>query len=256
MPITISIATQKGGVGKTTLTGMVAGQLHYVHALRCLAIDADFPQLSLYGLRDREEKALSSLPALSDLCMNFYAKHNFGTYPIFHTGTEPHNATAAAILSRIPTAGLDIILIDLPGSVNQQETLENLLDVEYLFVPVTPDRVVIESTLSFHVLLQKMRAHEDFATRIKLKEVRYFLNQMDARTKQEKILDQYREAFAEAGMVFLDTWIPKSVKFSKETLDGNAVYRSTLLPMTPGAASELHISSLTQEILSICRPTP
>ena len=250
MPITISIATQKGGVGKTTLTGMVAGQLHYVHALRCLAIDADFPQHSLYGLREREEKALTSLPALSDLCMNFYAKHDFGTYPIFRTDEKPGNRTATDILSRIPTTGLDVILIDLPGSVNQEDTLATLLDVEYFFVPVTPDRVVIESTLSFHNLLQLLQ--EQFADRCKLKAVRYFLNQVDARTKQDRILEQYREAFAEAGMVFLDTWIPKSVKFSKETLDGNAVYRSTLLPMTPATASELHISSLTHEILSIC----
>ena len=251
MPITISIATQKGGVGKTTLTGMVAGQLHYVHALRCLAIDADFPQHSLYGLRDREEKALSALPALSDLCRNFYARHDFGTYPIFRTGTDANNATAGMLLSHIPTAGLDIILIDLPGSVNQQETLETLLDVEYFFIPVTPDRVVIESTLSFHFLLQQLQ--EKFADRCKLKSVRYFLNQIDARTRQERILGQYRQTFDEAGMKFLDTWIPKSVKFSKETLDGNAVYRSTLLPMTPGTASELHISSLTHEILSICQ---
>lgn len=252
MPIIISIATQKGGVGKTTLTGMVAGQLHYVHALRCMAIDADFPQHSLHGLRDREEKALLSLPALSDLCMNFYAKHNFGTYPIFHTDEKPGNKTAADILSRIPTAGLDVILIDLPGSVNQEDTLATLLDVEYFFVPVTPDRVVIESTLSFHNLLRLMQ--EQFTGRCKLKEVRYFLTQVDARTKQDRILEQYREAFAEAGMVFLDTWIPKSVKFSKETLDGNAVFRSTILPMTPATASELHISSLTREILSICYP--
>lgn len=251
MSTTISIATQKGGVGKTTLTSMVAGQLHYVHALRCLAIDADFPQHSLYGLRDREEKALSGLPALSDLCMNFYARHDFGTYPIFRTGIEKNNATAAALLSRIPTAGLDVILIDLPGSVNQPETLDTMLDVEYFFVPVTPDRVVIESTLSFHILLQKLR--EQYADRCRLKEVRYFLNQVDARTSQEKILDQYREAFTEAGMVFLDTCIPKSVKFCKETLDGNTVYRSTLLPMTAGIASDLHISSLTHEILSICQ---
>lgn len=255
MSVTISISTQKGGVGKTTLTGMVAGQLHYVHALRCLAIDADFPQHSLSGLRDREEKALSTSPTLSDLCRNFYAKHDFGTYPIFKTGTEPHNATASAILSRIPAADLQVILIDLPGSVNQPETLQTLLDVDYFFVPVIPDRVVIESTISFHDLMMKLKSKEEFRDRCRMKDIRYFLTQVDARTKQDKIIEQYQDAFAAAGMRFMDTWIPKSVKFSKETLDSSTIYRSTLLPMTPGTASELHISSLTNEILSICQPT-
>ena len=55
-PISISFANQKGGIGKSTLTILVASWLRYVRGLNVLVVDCDFPQNSIYELREREKK--------------------------------------------------------------------------------------------------------------------------------------------------------------------------------------------------------
>lgn len=55
-PISISFANQKGGIGKSTLTILAASWLRYVRGLNVLVVDCDFPQNSIYELREREKK--------------------------------------------------------------------------------------------------------------------------------------------------------------------------------------------------------
>mgnify|MGYP001035115363 CR=1 FL=1 len=250
MPTTIAIATQKGGVGKTTLTTMVASLLHYKCDIRCLAVDADYPQNSLYALREREKKAVEAQTRLQDLCNNYYSEKSFGMYPIFRLDKD-HYGNLENLLGSISTSGVDAIMVDLPGSVNQMEVLNTLLEIEYVFVPVIPDRVVIESSLSFQFLLNELKTR--FATRCKLKAVRYFFTQVDARSNGKTLVEQYMEPFAKAGMVFLETIIPRSVRFGKEPGDYSAICRSTLLPMSDTSATELKIDSLTNEIIELCQ---
>ena len=46
--LNVAFATQKGGIGKTALTVLVAGYLHYRLGYPLAVIDCDFPQYSLY----------------------------------------------------------------------------------------------------------------------------------------------------------------------------------------------------------------
>ena len=43
----ISFSTQKGGVGKSTMTTLLASVLHYRLGYNVLVLDCDFPQHSL-----------------------------------------------------------------------------------------------------------------------------------------------------------------------------------------------------------------
>lgn len=52
----ISIATQKGGVGKSTMTILLASVLHYRLGYNALVMDCDFPQHSLTHLRERDNE--------------------------------------------------------------------------------------------------------------------------------------------------------------------------------------------------------
>lgn len=47
--LNVAFATQKGGSGKTAITVLVAGYLHYRLGCPLAVIDCDFPQYSLYG---------------------------------------------------------------------------------------------------------------------------------------------------------------------------------------------------------------
>ena len=210
--ITLSIASQKGGEGKTTLTSMVAGRLHYVLGYRCLCVDADH-QKSLLDLRRRDEETLGRKPEFQDMCNLFYSKSGGGYYPIFQLD-DSHYENLDNLLSSILTNNLDVVMVDLPGTVKDPLVLETLLQIEYLFVPVTPDYVSFDSALAYHLLLSNMQ--KKFADRCRLKEIRYFLNKVETRSMERVagMLEKYRPVFSEQNMVFLATHEPRPTKFS------------------------------------------
>lgn len=56
--LNVAFATQKGGSGKTAITVLVAGYLHYRLGCPLAVIDCDFPQYSLYEMRERDSRAV------------------------------------------------------------------------------------------------------------------------------------------------------------------------------------------------------
>ena len=56
--LNVAFATQKGGSGKTAITVLVASYLHYNCGCPLAVIDCDFPQHSLYEMRERDSRAV------------------------------------------------------------------------------------------------------------------------------------------------------------------------------------------------------
>ncbi len=56
--IFIAFATQKGGVGKTSVTVLVASYLHYVKGYNVAIVDCDYPQNSIVDMREREVRLI------------------------------------------------------------------------------------------------------------------------------------------------------------------------------------------------------
>ena len=56
--LNVAFATQKGGSSKTAITVLVAGYLHYRLGCPLAVIDCDFPQYSLYEMRERDSRAV------------------------------------------------------------------------------------------------------------------------------------------------------------------------------------------------------
>ena len=50
----ISICNQKGGIGKSTFTMLLASHLHYTLGYDVLVVDCDYPQWSIHAQRERE----------------------------------------------------------------------------------------------------------------------------------------------------------------------------------------------------------
>ena len=65
--IFISIANQKGGVGKSTLTTIIANLLHFEHGYTIAVVDCDSPQASTADLRDFEIKVIRNSPVQSNI---------------------------------------------------------------------------------------------------------------------------------------------------------------------------------------------
>ena len=49
----VAMSSQKGGVGKSTMTVLLAGYFHYVMGYNVAVVDCDYPQFSIKALRAR-----------------------------------------------------------------------------------------------------------------------------------------------------------------------------------------------------------
>jgi len=144
----VAFSTQKGGVGKTTLTVLVASYLHYVKGFNVAMVDCDYPQYSIAEMRERDLKTV-----MEDEHYKLMAYQQFTTlgkkaYPVVSSTPED----AVQVASQLAETGeFDFIFFDLPGTVNNADVIRTLSQMDYIFSPVTADRVVLESTLRFAV---------------------------------------------------------------------------------------------------------
>lgn len=58
-PLFVAISNQKGGVGKSALTVVLASYFHFEKDLNVAIIDCDSPQHSLVRMRERDKKAVT-----------------------------------------------------------------------------------------------------------------------------------------------------------------------------------------------------
>ena len=57
----IALSNQKGGVGKSTMTVLLASYFHYVMGKRVAVVDCDYPQFSIQSLRTTSDAPLVRL---------------------------------------------------------------------------------------------------------------------------------------------------------------------------------------------------
>lgn len=78
----VAFATQKGGIGKSTVTALVASYLHNVKGYNVAVIDCDAPQHSIHGLREREMKLIDESIYFKALACDHFRKTKKNAYPV------------------------------------------------------------------------------------------------------------------------------------------------------------------------------
>lgn len=211
-----------------------------------LVVDCDYPQWSIYNQRTRELEILN----LSDYYKLMVARQFKGTdrkfWPIVSsTPSDALKKTARQLQSDYHP---QIILYDLPGTVNTEGVLQILSSLDALFIPMKADKIVMESALSFARILSRQLV-EDPA--IRLKRIFLFWTMVDRREKTS-LYDLYDDIIRQLGLPLMETRLPYRSKFNKELLaDGTGIGRSTLLAPERTFAREAQIENLAAEILSI-----
>ena len=100
-PIYVAFATQKGGVGKSTLTALVASYLYYVEGIEVAAVDCDSTQHSLNVYREHDLMVTKENPYLKRVCHKFYSQFKQKPYEILLTSP----ADAIAVTDNFLKAG-------------------------------------------------------------------------------------------------------------------------------------------------------
>ncbi len=243
-PVFIAFATQKGGVGKTTFTILTASILHYAKGYNVAVIDCDYPQYSIYAMRERDTEQVKSNADYQRLAMQQFTSLNKRAYPILKSTTQSAITMAHEFLqeTEIP---IDIVLFDLPGTVNTTGMIQTLSQLNHVFIPITADRVVLESSLSFATIIKKVTASNPVN---KIKTLRVFWNQVDKRERTE-LYDVYGKGIQSMELDLMKTKIPDSKRYRKETgRKGKTPFRSTLFPPNRELEKGSNMEKLVNEI--------
>lgn len=232
----IVFATQKGGVGKSTLATMLASYMYFVKDHSVVVIDADSPQHTIKKLRNRELERFKQDEAMMRA---FTESGKDQIYPITECRMDhvferpaPDRPSTFEKASH-PTINADTIIIDTPGSVAIEGMGTILRNVDRVVVPLEPEEMSLVSATEFLTALGSISAkHKEAPKPIA------FWNKVLWRSHQEIITAQ-NEAFRAAGVTVLTNYIPYSVKMKRTET------RSTIFPIN---FRSVDLSSFMEEL--------
>lgn len=243
----IAFSSQKGGVGKSTFTTLVASTLHYRLGYNVVVFDTDFPQHSLVKMKERDLKMVMENEALKKQAYNQFMTINKKAYEIIQHRADGVLEAAQQYVDSSPFP-IDVVLFDLPGTVNTSGILRALAGMHHIFTPITADRLVMESTLVFTQLMQDIIMKE---AETSIKSIHLFWNQVDGR-ESTPLYEVYDNLIHELGLNVMQSKVKNSTRFRKESeMNSKVVFRSTLLPPDERLMKNTQLDLFIYEFLKI-----
>lgn len=246
-PLFVAFSTQKGGVGKTAFTVLLSSYLHYINGKNIAIVDCDFPQHSIMEMRKRDQELVMNDLYYKRMAHNQFKGIDKKAYPII--GSNPQEAIDDALrLIEESNEQIDIVFFDLPGTMNNQGVIRTLKAMDYIFSPISADRLVLSSTLSFASALNENLISIGKSS---IKGMYLFWTMVDAR-ERTPLYAAYNDAIGELGLSLLDTSIPDTKRFRREMDETHrAIFRSTIFPPDKFLLKGSNVEELVSEISRI-----
>jgi len=245
----IAFSTQKGGMGKTSATVLTASYLHYVRGYNVAIIDCDFPQHSIVDERKRDICLVMENDYFKRLAYEQFRRLDNKAYPVLDSSAKDAVSKVDELMNQSEKP-LDIIFFDLPGTLNTEGVIKTLASMDYIFTPISADRLVLESTLQYATMLND---HIISQNKGNLKSLYLFWNMVDGREKSP-LYEAYEGAIAELGISVMKSSLPNSIRFRKEmSVERNTIFRSTLFPPDKSLLKDSNIDELANEICQILK---
>ena len=127
----VAIASQKGGVGKSVFTVLLASVLHYRKDVRVAVVDCDSPQHSIALMRERD---MENVMKNDDLKVNLYRQYERirkPAYPVIKSDPEKGVEDLRRYMDEKGET-FDIVLFDLPGTLRSEGGAYRCRDGLYL----------------------------------------------------------------------------------------------------------------------------
>lgn len=247
-PLKIAISSQKGGVGKTTLTVLVASYLHYVKGNNVTVFDCDFPQHSIHEMRERDVEMVMNDTRFKQLAQKQFEKLGRSAYRIIET-SAPKVEEELRLYQQNEHDKIDYIFFDLPGTLNSSGVVKTLATMDILLVPIIADRVVMESSLQFVTVLR-----DNIMTTGKgsIKAIYLIWNMVDRRESND-LYRIYEQIISKLGFETFQTYLPDTKKFRKELFANGTVFRSTLFPIDKNFTRYCRVDEFVEEFITVLK---
>ena len=250
--IYVAFATQKGGVGKSTLTTLMASYLYYVEGVEVVAVDCDSSQHSMNVYRKHDLVVTKENPYLKRALHRFYSQFQKEPYEILLTSPKDaldvvNNYVDGVDKDRKPA----VVFFDITGTINNPDIVYLISNMDYLFVPITTETGEMASSITFasNVLNNMMTVGGT-----NIKELRLVWNKINSREKTRlcDVMDNYMQKH---GLTSLDTVLVKSNKFEKDgkELGTTGMFRSTMMPPDKRMLKGSNLEELVKEIREIIK---
>ena len=168
-------------------------------------------------------------------------------YPVIESSTEKALNDADALCEQ---GEYDFVFFDLPGTMNNRDLVLALASMDYIIAPIAADRVVMESTLNYMIVVRDNIVNTGKSN---IKAMRLLWNMVDGREKSE-LYEVYEAVIKELGFTTLETFIPDSKRFRREqSVNHKALFRSTLFPADKSLVKGSNIDALTDELLELLK---
>ena len=240
----VAIASQKGGVGKSVFTVLLASVLHYRKDVRVAVVDCDSPQHSIALMRERD---MESVMKNDDLKVNLYRQYERIRKPAYPVIKSDPEKAMEALRRYMDEKGetFDIVLFDLPGTLRSEGVVHTVSAMDYIFVPLKADNIVMQSSLQFAKVLEEELIAKGNCN---LKGIRLFWNMVDRRGRKD-LYDAWNRVIHRMGLRLLSSHIPNTLRYNREAdTVCKGVFRSTLFPPDPRQEKGSGLPELVEEI--------
>ena len=139
----------------------------------------------------------------------------------------------------------DIVLFDLPGTLRSEGVVHTVSAMDYIFVPLKADNIVMQSSLQFAKVLEEELIAKGNCN---LKGIRLFWNMVDRRGRKD-LYDAWNRVIHRMGLRLLSSHIPNTLRYNREAdTVCKGVFRSTLFPPDPRQEKGSGLPELVEEI--------
>ncbi|GAB4039295.1 ParA family protein [Spirosoma gilvum] len=223
IPTILAFATQKGGMGKTTLSVLVASWLHYKRGIKVALLDVDGSQLSVYNQRIRE------IESMDDETTARLDEQDIEPYAIL--SGNPQNVPG--LLAKLP-ADVELVLIDMPGNIDVEGYDLAIGKLDYLLVPMETSEYSVTTGFNYLMAIKQVGLLPTDRCRVVWNKYKP--------SRDGEIADQLEERFGQYGFACLKSRIPQRDSYQ------DTVNRSTLFPMPTAYLRNSGLKDLFTEI--------
>ena len=243
----VAISNQKGGIGKSAFTVLLAGYFHYLKGKNVLVVDCDYPQFSIHSLRERDKQTVAKNETYKQMIVSQFSRLQKKAYAVLTARPDEAKDVADSFLET-SVMPIDVVFFDLPGTVNAKGIFKSIINMDYIFTPIMPDRMAMQSSMSFVATVQD---YINLNPKAPLKQIHVFWNRVNNRIPAD-LVNIYDKIMGQLSLRVLKTKIPDTNRYEKElTLSGKPFFRCTLLPPPSKLLAGSNLDLLAEEILKI-----